>query len=205
MALCPRQAVSVPARSRTIFRPAASAQQLCSRRLCSPSSATAPSPSTFSSLFCRSLPTTLPSVARRDYHSFDHSNELPIQDRFSSAEQAILSAASHHIPEHGFTERTIALGARDAGYPAISSAILPDGVFSLVRWHLVTQRTSLAARSREIFGAAEDVELSPADVAKRTERLTWERLLANADVVGRWQEVNINWPHSFRCPLCWKC
>lgn len=133
-----------------------------------------------------------PSVAVRSFHSFDHPNEPPPQDRFSDAEQAILTAAARHIPAHGFTERTIALGAYDAGYPAISTNVLPDGVFSLVRWHLVNQRTALAARSRQALGEAplDDALLAPADVASRAERIIWERLLGNKDVVGRWQEVS---------------
>ena len=130
-------------------------------------------------------------AGRRCFHSHDHPNEPPAQDSFGAAEQAILTAAARHIPTHGFTDRTIALGAYDAGYPGISTNILPDGVFSLVRWHLVNQRLGLAARSQEIFGEAqaEDTTLTPAEVASRAERLIWERLLANKDVVGRWQEV----------------
>ncbi len=51
---------------------------------------------------------------------------------FGAAERAILAAAYRHVPEHGFSPRTLALGARDAGYPDISASILPDGAFSLV-------------------------------------------------------------------------
>ncbi|KAL1887646.1 Ubiquinone biosynthesis protein coq9, mitochondrial [Sporothrix stenoceras] len=140
--------------------------------------------------FARPKPAA-PSAAVRSFHSFDHPNELPPQDRFSDAEQAILTAAARHIPTHGFTERTIALGAFDAGYPAISTNVLPDGVFSLVRWHLVNQRTVLASRTRQVLGEAplDDVALTPADVASRAERIIWERLLGNKDVVGRWQEA----------------
>lgn len=135
-----------------------------------------------------------PSAGGRCFHSFDHPNEPPPQDSFSDAEQTILTAAARHIPTHGFTERTIALGAYDAGYPTISTNILPDGVFSLVRWHLVSQRTGLAARSRQFLGEAplDDTVLAPSEVASRAERIIWERLLGNTDVVGRWQEVRSN-------------
>jgi ubiquinone biosynthesis protein COQ9 len=127
----------------------------------------------------------------RPFHSFDHPNEPPPQDRFSDAEQAILTAAARHISTHGFTERTIALGTYDAGYPAISTNILPEGIFSLVRWHLVNQRTGLAARSLHVLGEMplDDTVLAPTEVASRAERIIWERLLGNKDVVGRWQEV----------------
>lgn len=131
---------------------------------------------------------------RRYYQSLDHPSEPPPQDRFSPDEQAILSAAYRHIPEHGFSDRTLALGTRDAGYPDISTSILPDGVFSLVRWHLVNQRTTLAARASTVLGDAAPIASLPsplpsADVVDRAERLTWERLMGNKAVVGRWQEV----------------
>ncbi|KIH89111.1 ubiquinone biosynthesis protein mitochondrial precursor [Sporothrix brasiliensis 5110] len=140
--------------------------------------------------YARPDPATF-SAAGRAFHSFDHPNETPSQDRFSDAENAILTAAARHIPTHGFTEHTVALGVYDAGYPAISINILPDGVFSLVRWHLMNQRTNLATRCREILGEAppDDVVLAPAEVASRAERIIWGRLLGNKDVVGRWQEA----------------
>ncbi|CAK7273928.1 Ubiquinone biosynthesis protein coq9, mitochondrial [Sporothrix epigloea] len=139
---------------------------------------------------CNSHALALPSPVRRCFHSYDHPNEPPVQDSFSAAEQAILTAASRHIPTHGFVERTLALGAYDAGYPGISTSILPDGVFSLVRWHLVNQRLGLAACSREIFSEpAAGVALAPAEIASRAERLIWERLMANREIVGRWQEA----------------
>ena len=82
------------------------------------------------------------------------------------------------------------MGAHEAGYPGISTTILPDGVFTLVRWHLVGQRNALAARSLAIFGADEsDAQRPRAEVAERTERLLWERLLGNGAVISRWQEA----------------
>ncbi|EFX00927.1 ubiquinone biosynthesis protein mitochondrial precursor [Grosmannia clavigera kw1407] len=136
-------------------------------------------------------------LRRRAYHSLDRPEEPSPQDRFSSEEQAILSAAYCHVPEHGFSDQTLALGARDAGYPYISTAILPDGVFSLVRWHLVSQRVALASRSQAVFhqdaaNSPQSGPLSPTDIAARAERITWERLMGNKAVLGRWQEV---------CPL----
>jgi ubiquinone biosynthesis protein COQ9 len=77
----------------------------------------------------------------------------------------------------------LALGAREAGYLDISTAVVPDGPFSLIRYHLVTQREALAERSRELFEAKE------ATVAEKAELLAWERLLGNTAIIGRWQEV----------------
>lgn len=139
---------------------------------------------------CNSHAIAPPAATRRCFHSYDHPNEPPVQDSFSAAEQAILTAASRHIPTHGFVERTLALGAYDAGYPGISTSILPDGVFSLVRWHLVNQRLGLAASSRGILREpAAGVALAPSEIASRAERLIWERLMGNREIVGRWQEV----------------
>ncbi|KAI1496024.1 COQ9-domain-containing protein [Biscogniauxia marginata] len=123
------------------------------------------------------------SAAARAYHSYDHP---PPPGTFTSAEQAILSAAYKHVPEHGFTQHALSLGARAAGYLDISTNLLPEGPFSLIRYHLVTQREALAPRSETIFGTPDQASLhAPAKV----ERLAWERLLANQDVNHRWQEA----------------
>lgn len=79
------------------------------------------------------------------------------------------------------------MGAREAGYLDISTTILPEGAYSLIRYHLVKQREALAARRDALF-AAEESKLIP--VSEKVEILTWERLLGNREVVGRWQEVS---------------
>ncbi|OTA98572.1 hypothetical protein M426DRAFT_325870 [Hypoxylon sp. CI-4A] len=117
----------------------------------------------------------------RSYHSHDHP---PPPGEFNTAEKAILSAAYRHIPEHGFTHHALSLGARDAGYLDISTNLLPEGPFSLIRYHLVTRREALAPRSKTIFDAQ---LITP--VPDKVERLAWERLLGNQDVNHRWQEA----------------
>lgn len=132
---------------------------------------------------------------RRRYHSYDHP---PPPGAFNSAEQAILSAAYAHVPEHGFTQHALSLGARDAGYLDISTNILPDGPFSLIKYHLVTKREALAPRSVEIFNTTASAspgatsgspQAQTLQVADKVERLTWERLVSNQKVIHRWQEV----------------
>ncbi|KAI1820514.1 ubiquinone biosynthesis protein COQ9 [Xylaria intraflava] len=118
-------------------------------------------------------------ITPRKYHSYDHPPPASI---FKPAEQAILSAAYKHVPEHGFTQHALSAGARDAGYPDISTSVLPGGAFSLIHYHLVTQREALAPR-REGIVAGE------ASVPGRIERLTWARLQGNRDVNHRWQEA----------------
>lgn len=130
------------------------------------------------------------AAAPRLYHSYDHP---PPPGVFNPTEQAILSAAYAHVPEHGFTQSSLSLGARDAGYLDISTNLLPDGPFSLIRYHLVAQREALAPKSKEIFSSSSNNTItSPPGqwkVSDKVERLTWERLLGNRDVNHRWQEV----------------
>jgi len=120
----------------------------------------------------------------RQYHSYDHPAPPP---SFNTDESAILSAAYAYVPEHGFTHRALNLGARAAGYPDISTSVLPDGVFSLIKYHLVTAREGLAPRKEIVLGGPQTSQLIP--VPERVELLTWERLQANGAVNHRWQEA----------------
>ncbi|RYP65236.1 hypothetical protein DL771_008400 [Monosporascus sp. 5C6A] len=147
-------------------------------------------PQNFATIFCKKA-----AAAPRLYHSHDHP---PPPGVFNAAENAILSAAYAHVPEHGFTQRALSLGARDAGYPDISTNLLPQGPFSLIRYHLVTQREALAPKSKVIFNisaattpTSQDGDAASAThwkVSDKVERLTWERLLGNRGVNHRWQE-----------------
>ncbi|KAI1082658.1 ubiquinone biosynthesis protein COQ9 [Whalleya microplaca] len=133
-----------------------------------------------------------PLLPRRPYHSYDHP---PPAGVFNAAEQALLSAAYAHVPEHGFTAHALSLGARDAGYLDISTNLVPEGPFGLIRYHLVTQREALAPRSESLFNtnAAAPAEgqqlLQQLSVRDKVERLAWERLLGNREVNHRWQEA----------------
>ncbi|KAK1753498.1 COQ9-domain-containing protein [Echria macrotheca] len=125
------------------------------------------------------------SSPRRSYHSTTHP---PPPGPFTPVESAILSAAYQHVPTHGFTPEALALGARSAGYLDISATVVPDGVFGLIRWHLVTQRLALAGKKTALFGAEEN-KLVPGEVARRVEALVWERLMGNKEINSRWQEA----------------
>lgn len=132
----------------------------------------------------RPLPRAAPALrpAAQPFHSYDHPQT---QRSFNDTEDAILGAAYRHVPDLGFTQAALSRGAREAGYSDVTTTALQDGPFSLVRYHLVTRREALAGRSAELFGA-EGEATGPAD---RVEKLTWERLLGNRDVVHKWQEV----------------
>lgn len=127
--------------------------------------------------------TTPASFCQRTYHSYDHP---PSPGPFGAVDRSILAAAYKHIPKHGFSQRAIGLGARDAGYPDISSSILPDGQFSLIHYHLVSQRERLADKSPELLK-----DDSLASIDDKVAALTWERLMGNKDTIHRWQEVSV--------------
>lgn len=130
-------------------------------------------------------PRTLTTQPTRPYHSYTHP---PPTTPFNPTETTILTAAYCHVPTHGFSAEALALGARDAGYLDISTNLFPEGPFTLIRWHLVQQRASLAGRRVALFGAGE-LDSQPGSVAERVEALAWERLAGNGAVVGRWQEA----------------
>ncbi|KAK5995789.1 Ubiquinone biosynthesis protein coq9 [Cladobotryum mycophilum] len=120
-------------------------------------------------------------IRRRPYHSYDHPQP---RGPFGDVENSILAAAYKHVPDQGFSHRALSLGARDAGYLDISLSVLADGPFSLIRYHLVTQRKNLATQSQKLFGG--DAQPS---VSARVAALTWQRLMNNKDVIHRWQEA----------------
>ncbi|KAI3392244.1 hypothetical protein diail_5964 [Diaporthe ilicicola] len=157
-------------------------QKRCDLTLTTPSApAVLPRPSRSRRRPSPGSPSLLPR--RRSYHSYDHPNT---PGSFSPTERAILAAAYAHIPQHGFTPKTLALGATDAGYLDISTNLLTDGVFSLVQWHLVSQRESLAGKARALF---ENEEAQRLGVGAKVEMLTWERLMGNKHVIWKLQEV----------------
>ncbi len=116
----------------------------------------------------------------RTYHSYEHDAPPP----FTPAETAILSAASQHIPTHGFTTTALSRGARDAGYLDASINLFPGGPFTLVYYHLVTQRLVLA-ENRSIRPPA------GGGIAENIKILAWKRLQANQPIIHRWQEVRL--------------
>lgn len=117
----------------------------------------------------------VPRTTSRLYHSYSHP---PPPCPFPPLQSLILSAATPHIASSGFTPQTLARGARDAGYIDASVNLFPDGAFSLVLWHMYTQRRGLAARKDQSRAQTDQVEA-----------LLWDRLMGNHKVIGKWQEV----------------
>jgi ubiquinone biosynthesis protein COQ9 len=138
----------------------------------------------------------------RPYHSYDHP---PPPGPFTLAESTILSSAILHIPSHGFTHTALSLGAKDVGYIDASTNLFPNGAFSLVHYHLYTQRLTLAKNEHILSRVLEGVE-KPLGVGGKVKALTWERLMANREIIHRWQEVRtITGPRAEKCGLIKDC
>lgn len=117
-----------------------------------------------------------PAAAVRSYHSAKYAPPPP---PYNPAESAILAAAYPHIPQHGFSTTSLVLGARDAGYLDISPTIFPKGAFSLVQYHLDTQRRALG-----------NVQLEETDrIPHKIKKLCVARLRGNEPVIGRLSEA----------------
>ncbi|KAE8449954.1 hypothetical protein EG329_007093 [Mollisiaceae sp. DMI_Dod_QoI] len=130
----------------------------------------------------RPLSARVPSLSRT-YHSYDHP---PPPGPFSPQETSILSAALPHIPSHGFTLTSLSLGAKDVGYIDASTNLFPQGPFALVHYHLMTQRLGLSSKT-DILATGEGEK--PLGIGAKVKKLTWERLMANKNIVHRWQEA----------------
>jgi ubiquinone biosynthesis protein COQ9 len=127
----------------------------------------------------------IPGIGFRRYHSYDH----PTPPRpFSASETAILAASLVHVPKHGFTNTSLALGAKDAGYLDVSTNLFPKRAFSLVHYHLATQRVSLRKHSQALQSCEDGKALG---IGAKVKALTWARLLSNEPIIHRWQEVRL--------------
>ena len=110
----------------------------------------------------------------RCYHSPNH----PPPSSYTPLQNKILSAALNLVPTSGFTLQTLVEGAKQAGYLEITHNLFPRGPWSLVEYHLVTQREALSS-----------VPLDEEGVGKTIRKLCIERLKGNKEVIGRWQEA----------------
>ncbi|KAG9231051.1 COQ9-domain-containing protein, partial [Amylocarpus encephaloides] len=122
-------------------------------------------------------------LSRRAYHSYTHPQP---PGPFTAVESSILSAAIPHIPTHGFTHTTLSLGAKDAGYVDASTNLFPKGAFSVVHYHLWSQREALKKHVPRLVGEFGEAGKG---TGRKVMALTWERLRGNEKVVHRWQEA----------------
>ena len=115
---------------------------------------------------------------KRFYHSYEHEHPPP----FNPTEDRILSAALSHVPTHGFTTTALVQGTRDAGYLDVSTNLFPTGPFSIINYHLITQRLALAKEAPSTDDA------SP-NISENIRTLALRRLLSNKAIIHRWQEA----------------
>lgn len=149
----------------------------------------------------RHRPTTTPRpcpqfsyTIPRSYHSKHH--PLPPHE-YSNSQTTILSAALHHIPEHGFTRESLTLGARDVGFLDVSIQLFPRGELDLIFFWLASRRGLLRGKVED--GLFENPtpdstgklkkgnELS---VEEKVKVLLLERLRMNAGIKHQWQDVS---------------
>jgi ubiquinone biosynthesis protein COQ9 len=116
------------------------------------------------------------SLPRRTYYSQHHPDPPP----FPEVQEKILSAALKRVPEHGFTDQALSLGAKDVGYLDVSIQLFPRRAFDLINYHLVTQR--LALKDRVQF--PEDGKLG---VGRKIKSLAMTRLRGNKEIINQWQ------------------
>jgi len=118
---------------------------------------------------------------------------------FPEVEEAILAAAINHVPENGFTTKSLTLGAVDAGYLPSSVNLFPSGPFDLVRYHLITQRLHLKNAvqfptpvSNQIpqVGPQDPKDIPrPLGVGAKVKALTLARLRANEPIAEHLPEA----------------
>lgn len=127
------------------------------------------------------VPKRLPirSSASRTYYSHHHPNPTP----FPPEQEKILSAALKRVPEYGFSEKALTLGAKDSGYLDVSVQLFPRRVFDLVNYYLVTQRLAL----KDTVQFPDDASLG---VGRKIKTLTMARLRANKDILHQWEGVS---------------
>ena len=114
-----------------------------------------------------------------------HSSTFPDPEPFPPTQSAILTQALSHVPTHGFTDKSLLLGARDAGYLDVTVQLFPRGAYDLVNYYRVTRR--LALKDRVQF----DDEKSKLGVGKKVRVLALERLRMNVEdgIVNQLQKV----------------
>jgi ubiquinone biosynthesis protein COQ9 len=134
--------------------------------------------------------------SNQHYHSYEHDSP---PGPYSKTEDAILLASMHHVPNHGFTEKALALGAKDSGYLDVSINLFPRRAFELVNYHLVSQRGAL--KDRLDFTELERDAGKSLGVGTKIRMLAWKRLMANSKIIHRWQEVGLDFLES-RSELC---
>ncbi|CAG8946066.1 unnamed protein product [Penicillium salamii] len=129
---------------------------------------------------------------RRTYHSTLHPR-LPDHE-YTNSQTVILTAALKHVPTHGFTAESLALGARDAGFLDVSVQLLPRAEFDLILFYLASRRGILRAKVEEggLFrriATEKGKDVFELSVEERVRGLLLERLRMNHEIKHSWQDA----------------
>ena len=127
-----------------------------------------------------------------------YSSAYPDDPPFPPEHNAILSQALTYVPKHGFTNQSLLLGARQAGYLDVSVQLFPRGAYDLVDYYRVTRR--LALKDRVQFDDAK----AKLGVGRKVRTLAWERLMMNSEdgVVGSLQQVSSHRKDHYPSTAC---
>ncbi|EPS45458.1 hypothetical protein H072_559 [Dactylellina haptotyla CBS 200.50] len=108
---------------------------------------------------------------------------------YTPEQSAILSAALSHVPTQGFSDSTLLMGVKDAGYLDVTMNLFPQGPFAIVNYHLVTQRERLS----EYANSDEWKDLQASNqkfgTTDKIRALCVERLRQNKAIIHRWPEA----------------
>ncbi|KAJ5729935.1 uncharacterized protein N7483_004443 [Penicillium malachiteum] len=124
------------------------------------------------------------SSQKRSYHSDLHPSLPP--HSYTNSQTAILEAALSHVPTHGFTNTSLTLGARDAGFLDVSVQLFPRGEFDLILFWLASRRGLLRAK---VESDVDFFKTGDLDVNGKIKLLILERLKMNQSVWDQWQDA----------------
>ncbi|KAJ5706965.1 hypothetical protein N7488_006766 [Penicillium malachiteum] len=127
--------------------------------------------------------TPLKQSSKRSYHSDLHPPLPP--HSYTNSQTAILEAALSHVRTHGFTNTSLTLGARDAGFLDVSVQLFPRGEFDLILFWLASRRGLLRAKVE----SDADFFKGDVDVNGKIKLLILERLRMNENVREQWQDA----------------
>jgi len=122
-----------------------------------------------------SFPLLRPNIqCSRFYRSPNH----PPSPTYSPLQHKILSTALTLVPSSGFTQQTLTEAAKQSGYHEITHNLFPRGPWSIIEYHLETQREKLSS-----------IPLEDGRIGKNIRTLCVARLEGNKEIIQRWREV----------------
>ena len=92
---------------------------------------------------------------------------------------------------HGFSLKSVTLGARDAGYLDVSLQLFPrGGEAELVLFWLASKRGELRSRVEVGDSSGGEGNAEGLSVDEKVRMLIVERLMMNEEIIRHWQDVS---------------